>query len=192
MKEIQPDLQLKYNEYVRIWSDLISEFYSKIIMDSEMEKYSENDPIFLTNLSVLIVTFAMDTLRKSSKIQKKIIIDLEKDIALSFSKQVFLGNNDELYENWATFYVKHSEFYSRLLNKKEKNLKEPTFIIINFAKMLLNVNDDKNENEVKDVQKLSMILIETINVFSRLASNSGVSVKLIGKPNFVVKKDSTS
>lgn len=185
MKELKPKLLLKYNEFVDLWVDMIFEYVEPIestLQDDEVVDYS--DAFF--NALVYLTVLSINALSVGSKINKDIIATLEKDIKESVCKKFTVANNLDDASTEQNFQHKYQEFVG--LMKHFKDEMTPEMILLSFSRVILNAQklDQKNQ---KIIINLNENLTEAVLSYDKLSKNSGVSLKNIGKPNFMIQRD---
>ena len=185
MKELKPKIQFSYDEYVISWSDLLKGIYFKII--SMMDFQTDKTQNFDLKLFCLLPVTAKLMLTNESKVGKKICDSLEKDIVDYMVGDIF--EEPHIRSEWIEFYNKFSPIMYGVLIESGKTVNGEQQLI-GISGILLDKIPMDNQNRAKQVQELSIMLSEAMNaIILKLAKNTGLSPKLMGKPNFMVLKD---
>jgi len=193
MKELQPNLLLNNDEYVLTWVNLLTEFYSqgitREIIDVTIELKPDMLPEYSTNLSVIILTIGMLILKQNARIPSKVAKNLEAEIAENFCTSIYKNVDKDFIENWKNYYFGQYRIFSQIIDSNKKSNRSNALPeVVAFARILTQNTIESNEPNIEAMEKLSIILFNASDSFSKLASNSGMSMKMFGKPSFVIKK----
>lgn len=186
MKEIKPKLLFKYEEYVSNWSMLMSEYYARLVSDENVV-FLKNRSEYQVNVSVFIPTIMKVMLTNESKISGKIILNLVNDTCVDYFDQIF-SNMSLSYSEWDQYYQQQTVIYTEVL-KVSANNASGNSQQLGISKMLTNIVTIQNQSEQELVVRVSQIIQDMMQSFLKLATNSGVVSKMIGKPNFVIQRD---
>lgn len=185
IKDFRPKILFKYEEYVDVWTDMIFEYLEDIdvlLMGGDVKDTPDSSfrsVVFLTFLSV-------NSLEVGSKINESIRSNLEKDLIDNVIQKIFLQQTDQKSQFSLAFKHKYDEF-AKLFGVVSKDM-EVDNVVLSFARIILNLKVLKQtDNDI--LITLNKKINEAILNFDKLARNSAASLKILGKPNFVVEKD---
>jgi len=192
IKELSPRLQLSFDEYVETWCSLITEYYSRGMDESITDGILTLDEQELTRysaeLSAVILFLALNAWTSRRRIAQAIRTKVEQAVIEGFYCGLF--KDDELTAEYGKFYQVKSAMFCRILsNDGAANFKMRQNDIIGFARYTAAQVSDKPETEnLKLIEKLSIVLAGAAGVFSQLAGNSAPDAQFVGKTKFIVQK----
>ncbi|NLW15588.1 MAG: hypothetical protein GX038_04955 [Erysipelothrix sp.] len=185
MKEIKPKLLFKYDEYVNSTTSLLLELYSKvsqsIVLDDLVYKQA-----FESKLFVLLISSTTLFLEHEAKISKNIAEDLEQDITDEFLKR--LSDEASVQLSWKHYYSQFSKVIKEILIKTSKDIESGAQFYGLSLILLEGIDVDEDTKNIM-VANVSESLQYSMSKTLKLAKNTGLSPKFIGKPNFMILRD---
>lgn len=186
MKELKPKLLFKYDEYTHNWNNLMKEYYSRFfetITKDDVENFEE----FQVNVSIFIPSTVFAMMSNQARFKESIIDALEEDIHELYFKSIF-DESQINFNQWKEYYNQQTVIYRGVLKMSAQSY-DLNVQTQGLAKMLVNRAEVNDAREFTQIEELSKLIQDMIQVFTKFSVNSGVSAKLFGKPDFVVLKD---
>lgn len=184
MKELKPKIQFKYDEYVISVADLINNKYQRITQEIKFDEAMAEE-VFDAKLLVFLISSMIRLMGSTRRLNQKLINELESDILDNIVDRI--TDEPTLKMNWRNYYMN----YSKLLNgiyEKSGELPEVNQIR-GFSLILLEDITLEEEKKSGILVKLEQEVEDSLTQFLKLANNTGMSPKLLGKPNFMVLRD---
>lgn len=185
MKEIKPKIQLSYKEYIESITVLLEQLFNDIRTEIQFED-EIYDQAFDSKLFVFLVSSTNVFLTNESKVSKKIVKDIEEDVVESFLSK--LTDNAPTKTSWKNFYDKYSKVIKEVMEKSGEGISQEQQLV-GFSQILLDGITIPKEDKQQLLEKLSIKIQGALLPILKLAKNTGLSPKLMGKPNFMILRD---
>ena len=195
-KEINPKLQLNFNEYIETWNTVLSEYHGRGLSEKITEKLfgMDNDRLILYSLELgtVLLVIAMRHWNSSKRFND----DSKKKVADAVAESFYLGlpgdDIKELLDEYLQFYrTKYNIFYELCPNLGERNAKtkQIQMELVGLARYLVAQVSDRVETDNQQlIEEVGAVLIKAAAAFSMLAKNSSPNPQMIGKLKFIVQK----
>ena len=180
MKELSLKFQLKFDEYTKTRVDLINESFSVIVEKLNINEVNQLDLLVFLNLLV------ESSLHENAKINEKTQQDLNESIKDSIVKEM-VDENEGLYDELLKiYYTKMNEFRSIIEMFSTKMSGDE--LITSFSRLILNIKE-KDDDAIEQLPELASELLSSRITFNKLARNSGLSMKIVGQPKFIIQRE---
>lgn len=184
MKEIKPKIMVKFDEYISIWVDLIYESFlsSEKALENKLELGDSNK----LNLIAFLNLLATSSLQEHSKMSKSIFTKVSDGITEKLV--LIMSNNDaEKSEVMQVSFKSRIKEFETIINMFSQKMSGDE-LITSFSRLILDIKDSKKES-IENISSLASELLTAKITFDKLSRNSGVSMKIVGQPSFIVQKD---
>jgi|SRR5690554_4792009 len=185
IKDMKQKILFKYQEYIDVWTDMIFEQLEDI--DNMLKVHGYEDTSDESFRAIVLLTFlSVNSLKVGSKISESIREKIENDLKDNVVNTVFQNSTNEMQSFKIAFNQKYDE-YSTLFAVVSNEM-DAELVLLSFARLLLNlIKVDKKNNEL--LININEELSKSLMNFNKLAKNSAASLKIVGKPNFVIERD---
>lgn len=192
--EINPKLQLSLDEYVETWSSIILDYYwrglASDITDKELRLSDEALLSYSMELAAIELIIAVRVLKNRIRLTEELGKKVSEAVVKKFYSDIQGADKSEYMEEFIKFFnSKYSVFNEICTNLTDKDAKKRQPELIGMARYLVaQVSDRPEKQNVKAIEKLSLLFIDTAASCLRLAKNSAVENPMLGRVKFIVQK----
>jgi hypothetical protein len=193
LRELSAKLQLKFREYVETWSGLLSECYSRGLDNSitgDLGLDEDGLVKYSMELASVIMVIGM-RLWTSCKIQTEVKEKVRTAVTDAFYREIYNESSEEFLSGCRDFFNGRYETFAGLCpNLDGKNKEKQRVELVGMARYICaQVSAKPEEQNVKVLEKLGLVLINTMLLSSRLRDNSSLDIQFpLSKPKFIVQK----
>lgn len=192
--EINPKLQLSLDEYVETWSSIILDYYwrglAPDITDKELRLSDEALLNYSMELAAIELIIAVRVLKNRIRLTEELGKKVTEAVVKRFYSDIQGADKSEYMEEFIKFFnSKYGVFNEICTNLTDKDAKKRQPELIGMARYLVaQVSDRPEKQNVKAIEKLSLLFIDTAANCLRLAKNSAVENPILGRVKFIVQK----
>ena len=193
-KELNPKLQLSFDEYVETWNTLVMEYYYRGLSDQITDKalhLSDQEMVrYSMDLAATVLIIAIRILKSKARISEGIRTRVSDDILHKFFHSLHKDASVEFNEECIKYFrIKYEIFNHICSNLEKEDAKKSHPELIGLARYLVaQVSSEPEHKNTKAIEKISLVLVELASVCLRLAGSSAAENQMLGKPKFIVQK----
>jgi len=194
IKEISPKLQLNMDEYAETWCSVITSYYWKglepDITDKELHLSDEGILKYSMELAAVELVIAIRVLKNRIRLNDEIQKKLTDTIIGKLYTDLYSEAKLQFKEDFISFFnSKYDIFNEVCTNLADKDAKKRQPELIGLARYIVaQISDSPEKQNVKVIEKLSLIFMDTAATCLRLAQNSACENPILGKTKFIVQK----
>lgn len=190
LKEMQPRLQLSFEEFTDTWGTLIEEYCQRGIhlgAESNQPSLSDEELVhFNAELTAILLFIAVEIWNSRKRISSEIRQKSTESIAEKLYRRLYGQAAAEVRQ----VYEARRELFSQIChNVSNANPQKRQTELIGFARYLTaQVSDCPEQENLPFIQQLSILFMEAAATFFQLAENSYPDLQGFGKTKFIVQK----
>lgn len=185
MGNFQPNLELSFDEYSQLWTELLTAAHFDIVeCFKTLDQKDEDRQVIYLKSSFLVYMLGSKAIELNKSMNTKTTVSLLAKIEEAFVKKAFHDIDEEFTLSWKKSYDSEKKAIDNTIKNISQDISPVTALVVSTLSDL-----SLRKEEIGIISsELSNQFEFWSSRFNSLSKSSSHSPKIFGKPSFIVKK----